>query len=577
MQTDSFAGSTAAAVAVEPQLSPPPKRRIIYQQAVQSTFVAAKLPLLLLVLLLVGSALWTLKIAHGTSFWSDEWGLIVEHHGFTFDSLFKGINGHLPAGAVLAYKALIKTFGIQSYLPFLLALIACHWLVMSLIFTYARRRVGAWMALGLTALVTVYGVATEVLVYPVHLVNELALASGIAALLLLDNARRRNDVIACTALIFGLLCSSMTIPFLIPVAVAVLGQWRRWWVFVVPSVLYLGWSAIFSEASVLPRNVAQLWSYSSYGLARSVGGLFAFTDDWGRPLALLFAIAIGFAIVRARPFPQKAVGLVLAIVGFWFITTMTRAQLGLTATERYWYPTAVLIVLLIAEVARGRKLPDRLIAPAVVALGAIVLANLYISKYQVVPIRAIGQNVSGAMRALALNDRNIDVNAGVGHVPVYGVSVKRLQTVMKRYGSPDGPPASLVNASGTARRSADLTLRNMTVPLTVAFTKVEGKSDRPRVISVNGGSTHSDGGCQVFHPNSSPAQVELALPINGAIIETTGSEASILTRRFADEYQPTTVVAPNTKQLLRLSASGGLQPWRAVIQTTTAVRVCAPL
>ena len=111
------------------------------------------------------------------------------------DALLAPHNEHLSLVPVLVFKALFSTVGIDAYVPYRVAGLVVHALVVVLLFVYARRRVGDLLALAAAAMILFlgHGAGTDVL-WPFQIGFLGSLAAGIGALLALDRERRRGDV-----------------------------------------------------------------------------------------------------------------------------------------------------------------------------------------------------------------------------------------------------------------------------------------------------------------------------------------------------------------------------------------------
>ena len=90
---------------------------------------------------------------------------------------------------------MFEVFGIGSYLPYRLAAIILALLCAALFYSIARRRIGSLLALAPTILLLFLGSGWEELITGMRIPSLFAIASGLAAILLLereDGARRRR-------------------------------------------------------------------------------------------------------------------------------------------------------------------------------------------------------------------------------------------------------------------------------------------------------------------------------------------------------------------------------------------------
>ena len=84
------------------------------------------------------------------------------------------------------------------------------------------------------------------------------LRSGIGALLAIERADRRGDVVACALLLASLAFAEIALAFAAGVLVAIVlqrGPWRRLWIIAVPVLLYAVWYVSFGNPSNQPSDL----------------------------------------------------------------------------------------------------------------------------------------------------------------------------------------------------------------------------------------------------------------------------------------------------------------------------------
>ena len=114
-------------------------------------------------------------------------------------------NLYLLALPMALYKAMFEVFGIGSYLPYRLAAIILALLCATLFYSIAGRRIGSLLALAPTILLLLFGSGWEVLITGARIPSLIAIASGLAAILLLEREDAGGDAWAAV-----LLCVSAT-------------------------------------------------------------------------------------------------------------------------------------------------------------------------------------------------------------------------------------------------------------------------------------------------------------------------------------------------------------------------------
>lgn len=355
-----------------------------------------RLGLLALVALLIAGGAFLLWEARDVVFNNDDWTLLMDRRGHGLDVFLDPHNEHLIAAQVAIYKLLLQVFGATSYTPFLATAIALHLAVTALVYLYACRRVGPWAALVPATLVVVLGAAWNDLVWAFQMGYYGSVAAGVGALLALDRRSRAGDVAASVLLVVSLLFSSIGVGMVAGAAVDLLlrrredGLRRLFAVLAAPVVLYGLWYLVYGEGSARAHNVTLIPSYvadafaagmaSVTGLANSPAGvqLGMVRSDWGRPLAIMAIVLVVLAVRRGsfrlspRWWALVAIPLVL-----WAAAALSFMPGREAEQSRYQYVSAVMILLIAAELLRGWR-PRGLAAAAWLAAGtaAVTLSNV---------------------------------------------------------------------------------------------------------------------------------------------------------------------------------------------------------
>lgn len=533
-----------------------------------------RLPTLLLGVLLLAGAAWILYIARDAQFWSDDFAFVIFRQGHAPHVLLGSFNGHFAFFPIVSYKILLALFGMHHYWPYRVVVLIVHLVALVMVYAYTRRRVGDWAALAAVALLIIYGAAVELYVYPVNLGFQLAIATGLGALLLLDEpTTRRRAVLATVLLTIGIASSTVALPFALATIVDVARRAERralWWVPAIPLGVYVLWSLKYGDGQLIWKNTGQVWGYTMIGIARSTGGLFALDENWGRAIG---AVLLGVILWRASKVDRLA-ALVAGLFGFWALTAMARAQLGTEGAERFLYPSAVLLVVIMAEAARGVRLPLRLAVVAPLAVIGIVVANGFSSYNSADAISDIGQTTSGGLRALALAAPDT-TSTVVPSLPYYGANAKQLAAAVRRFGAPGGSPSSLPSASGNAQVGADTMLRAIAAP--PGAPSPDAKAGVPGPLRGAGMVARSRGGCLIVTPTGTTT-LELQMPATGLTVRNDGSApVTVTTRRFAGfGGSPDVTVAPGAATQLHLTTAPGTTPWIASVGASAPFRLCTP-
>ncbi len=328
-------------------------------------------------LLAIGAAVLAYE-TRGTTFWADEWNWILTRRGGGAGTYLDPHNSHLSLVPVVIYKLLFAIVGLRHYWPYRAVLIAVDLGCATLVFLYARARVGSWLALVATAMILFFGPGWQDLLWPFQIGYLIAVGAGVAALLLLDRRDRAGDIGACVALVVSVASSGVGIALWLGalVDVAQRRRWRELWIVAIPIVLYGVWWLGYEQNHIYAHAFVLVPKFLLHAIAGALSGLAGLAKidvqhdtgtylTWGIPL-LVVALAVVLWLWRARGFPRiapRVVTLVVIALAFWVLTGIGRAYvrvgpLVLTETgseSRYLYVSALLILLLAVELARGYR------------------------------------------------------------------------------------------------------------------------------------------------------------------------------------------------------------------------------
>lgn len=312
-------------------------------------------------LVVCAAVLW---LSRTYTFYFDEWSFITEAPGSTVAWLFQPHNEHPSILFRLVYSALLNTAGLRTYVPYMAVLLVLHLANVFLIFELVRRRSGDLVGLFAAALLLVAGAGWEDLLWAFQMAWLASVAFGLAMLILLDGpASHRRTAMAATLMAGSLAFSGIGVVFAVAATVllAISPQRRRFLVWLAPvAVLLLAWYVFFGYTGNHPNppptaaNVFLLPAYVLWGLAASAGGVIGIG---GGPAVAVLAAAVavvGWTWWRHRPDPF-AISVAAALIAFYVVTGMTRAQLGWqqSGSSRYVYIGTALWIVLLSDAARA--------------------------------------------------------------------------------------------------------------------------------------------------------------------------------------------------------------------------------
>ena len=307
---------------------------------------------------MVGAAI--LWLSRGFNFYFDEWAFILPSDS-SWNYYLQPHNEHPTMLPRLIYAALLNTTGMRSYIPYMTVLLFLHAASAVLLFELVRRRAGDLVAIGASFLLLVLGAGWENLLWAFQIAFVGSVACGLGALLVIEAGSDRMWL--AMVLLFGsLMFSGIGLFFLIAAAIrlALTPARRMELVWLAPVALALGaWYLAYGHTGAPPKpvslagNLEVLPLYVVWGLGASVAGLIG-EGGLFVPAVLILAVgAIGFAWRRRRPDPF-AVGIAAAMVAFYVVLGLNRAQIGFeqSGAGRYVYEGAVFWLLLLADAAR---------------------------------------------------------------------------------------------------------------------------------------------------------------------------------------------------------------------------------
>lgn len=352
--------------------------------------------MLLLAAAMAVSAAILVVLGSKVTFVLDDWTYILYRRDFSADAFLMPANEHLVGGAVATWKLLLSSVGIGSTTPYRVVSTAMFLLGNWFLFVWIGRRLGSWPALFATVPMLFLGAAYEDLFWFASITFLGSLTCGLGMLVALDRRDRTGDLLALAWLIGTMLFSSLWIPFALGVAVDIVlrrdeRDWRRRaYVIVVPAVLWalwwLGWGHE-AEGSISLHNIAATPIFVLDSFAAALAALFGLATpvsegmpspsglDWGRPLAVALG---GLALWRAYKIERipRSLWVVLAVgLSFWILGGFAVKEGRVPWASRYQLPGATFVLLVAAELLRGVRLDRRLLAPALVVVGAAVASN----------------------------------------------------------------------------------------------------------------------------------------------------------------------------------------------------------
>lgn len=345
-------------------------------------------PLSVHVVTLVAAAAFILVLGRTQWFFGDDWAILAPR----LDGLiFAPHVGHWNLVPALVFPLLRETFGLGSYLPFLVPVLVVHLAVTHLTWRLCLRSgVHPWAATGLATMVAFLGAGAENILWAFQFGFIGAIALGLLVVLLIGRARPSIPAIfvATVAALVAPMFSGTAIPVLAAAAVAgvVKADWWRTAIVLAPAAItYLTWFTLVGRFGAVPsagiHDPSDVLGIVAFAAAMIAGGLGRGLPWIGLGVVPALGIAVWFvATVRRAPRSAAwtAYALVIGAVVFVLLTAWSRHGFGITAaaTPRYAYLTIVLLVPafgLIATAALRRSWGRPLVVTSLVLL---ILTNI---------------------------------------------------------------------------------------------------------------------------------------------------------------------------------------------------------
>jgi hypothetical protein len=510
------------------------------------------------------------------TFWRDEWDFLLHRKGWSLDTFFQPFAEQLLAIPILSYRTLQSTFGMDDPLPFQIVSVALFLLSVAMVFIYMRRRLGEWLALAAVLPILFLGPSWDDLLFPFQMALFGSVSSGVGALLLLERRDRAGDLGAMVLLFLSLFFFDLGIAFVAAATIELAfgrDRWRRAFVVVVPTAIWLLWYAIWGHEAhtfISFSNFAKSPSYMLDGLAASLAtwvGLGAEANgsplDWGRPLLVLALGLVAWRLYVLRSFTPRLIATSVLLLGFWFLVALNTNPFAPATAGRYQYLGIVLMALVVAELAAGLRMRRYAVALIVLAAVMATMTNGVRLRDAAIGLAGIAEQQRGGLGALELARDTVDPgfllteqNSGVEYLG--WLDAGSYLDAIDEYGSPAYTESELADAPDNARTSAD----TVSADALDAALQPAGAAGLSR--------------CSTLNPGVAPAELEV--PPEGIVLRATraGTEASL--RRFATGGFPVSLgtLEPRAPSLLHITPDRSSRTWTLELAGGGQVAACRP-
>lgn len=503
------------------------------------------LPTLVLGVLTLAYGAYLVWLSSDAYFWGDDWSFLLHRGtipGESEGTLMTPFNGHWSILMILVYRGLFAVFGMTTYVPWVMVLIAFHLGIC--VTAYALfRRVGAhaWVAAGVAAAILFTGVAPEMVVFDAAMNHSGSILCGLVALLVLvrTDASRRGTIATWVALTLAVMWSSTGISSIIIASVFATVQWGRaagLRVASLPTIVFVVWYAVWGRedpgAQLTWDTIASAPQYVWTGLTKVFGSAVAVPEVGP---VVFGALLLNLLTDReASPmFRNLAWSGLVAATAQLFIESMTRAHMGIEAAANGRYAYFSLVLLSPALALAVSRLTRLAVEPRWLPVAAITVALAGYAVHGVHQVRQYSDGYASVSRQWLDRLHGMVASADNGQVMItedydelvnHGLSQDLLARAEVRNALPEGSP------SMSGRLAAE-TMFNVGVGTETydlfnpAFVDLTTGWNRP---------VKKLPGCAAYVATTADPLVQVAT-VDGIEIGITGPTTQVITRLMRDD------------------------------------------
>jgi hypothetical protein len=533
----------------------------------------------------------------GQTLKGDEWGIAYR---LATEPLPHAIL-HAPPGKYLIvlpmvfYKVAFSTIGIGDYLPYRAVGMALTVATAALFLVLAARRMGPLMALPAAVLILFLGSSGEVTATALRIPTQVALVAGLGMLLVLERRDLAADLAASALLLVSITSHPLGTAFAAAAAVLVLSRpgpqrWRRAWVFGAPLIVFAAWYVTLREPfPVGPslgeqlRDLPRFEVQSLAVMAAAATGVFHWpTGDFLTPLSYAMAgaiVGVTAAGALTRRMPAEFWAVLAAVIVLFGAPAFAPGGVRSPEAGRYIFPGVVMLLLLLAELARGVRFATR---RARVTSGAVAAVLLFATVCNAIVLdrtarrwAAAGSWLRAELTALDLEREHVDPAFQLELPAVlppnqpksFYLSAGEYLATASAFGSPAFTTGQLRSEPAPLRQAADLALaRALALHLSPLLTMPSTHNPRPRVLATTAAVHPSAPGCRTI-PSSGPSpSFRLVLPPRGvALVGANQRKTRLVLARFGDYPVPLEPARSTRIALLRIPPDADPMPWGLLI------------
>ena len=447
---------------------------------------------------------------------------------------------------------------------------------------YLRRRAPVVYAVLATILLLFLGAAWQDLLWAFQITYLLSLATGLAALLLLDRRDRVGDWLALVALLLSVASSGAGLVFASGAVIEL--AWsardrRRTWIALAPIAAWIVWYFGYGSSRGSTSNVTGAPGYALDLAGSAFGALTGGSLGVGMLVALAATVLVVVTVVRTWPISGRFAGCIAMTYGLWILLAYSRDARVPGTESRYIYLGAVFVLLLGAEVIRAWPaihLPTPVVVVGALALVALVghsiavnIDDLHAGARE---IRLYATDYQVRWSAFALLGDRVDRDVQVGHLDESTFTAGEVLDAVHDLDFPLLTVDQFRNLPPELRTGGDFALAQV---FGLSYGRVPPKSPSGTlpIETVTGATAEPEGACTRFTPTDRDARVLLRGDRVVVRVTTTDDPVEVRARPIAPEFTPWPFSTVDHDRVVSLRETG-VAPWDVELRSTGPMVLC---
>ena len=318
---------------------------------------------------------WIIWLGRGMTFFADEWAFIESRSLSDPGTWLLPHNEHWSTLPILAYRALVETVGIGSYVPYLTLVAVLHGAVVSAVYILVRQSTSNGpVAMAAALVILLFGSGFENLYWGFQIGFVGATAMCLWAMVALRGEgppSKRGLAIAVCLLVAGVATAGITLAFIAVIATELLFDRRRRifipWI-AIPVAVSVIWYIFVGRAGTSyvqhPYGLAsplEVPQFVVLGFGSAFGGVAGVGPTLGLVAGAAVLVRVAWIASRGRPVAKGFLGSMVGIAALYALIGVVRVGLSPDTIEytRYTYVSGVMLVVGLAALVGPVTVPRR--------------------------------------------------------------------------------------------------------------------------------------------------------------------------------------------------------------------------